>query len=54
MCFAIINVTIINLGVVTMHYNKYTQKEIIVIEVAVWMFWVFLFSVGYLIAQATF
>ena len=54
MCIAIVTVTIINSGVVTMHYKKYTQKEMIVIETAVWMFWVFVFFVGYLFAQATY
>lgn len=44
----------INLRVVTMHHNKDTQKEIIIIEAAVWAFWVFVFSVGYLLAKVTF
>ena len=37
-----------------MHNNKDTQKEIIVIEAAVWAFWVFVFSVAYLLARVTF
>ncbi len=35
-----------------MHHNKDTQKEIIVIEAAVWAFWVFLFSALYLFSNA--
>ena len=34
-----------------MHHNKDTQKEIIVIEAAVWIFWVFFFGVSYLLAK---
>jgi len=37
-----------------MHHNKDTQKEIIVIEAAVWAFWAFVFSAGYLLAKVTF
>jgi len=37
-----------------MYYNKNKQKEIIVIEAAVLAFWVFLFTVGFLFAHATF
>ena len=37
-----------------MHNNKDTQKETIVIEAAVLAFWVFVFSVGYLLARVTF
>ena len=54
MCFATVPLTITNSGVVIMHHNKDNQKEIIVIEAAAWVFWVFVFSVGYLLAKVTF
>ena len=54
MRFAFVVVTITNSRVVTMHHNKDTQKEIIVIEAAVWTFWAFVFGVGYLLARVTF
>jgi len=54
MCFATVILRTINSGVVTMHHNKETQKEIIVIEAAVWVLWAFVFFVGYLFAQVTF
>ena len=31
-----------------MHHNKETQKEIIVMEAAVWAFWVVVFGFSYL------
>ena len=37
-----------------MHNNKDTQEEMIVIEAAVWAFWVFVFGVAYLLARVTF
>jgi hypothetical protein len=37
-----------------MHHNKDTEKEIVVIEAAVWVFWAFVFFVGYLFAQVIF
>jgi hypothetical protein len=37
-----------------MHHNKETQKEIVIIEAAVWVFWAFVFIGGYLFAQITF
>lgn len=37
--------------VVTMHHNKDTQEEIIVLEATVWAFWVLFFSLSYLLAQ---
>ena len=42
------------LRVVTMHHNKDTQKEIIVIEATVWVFWVLFFCISYLLAKVTF
>jgi hypothetical protein len=54
MRFAAVVVTISNSGVVAMHHNKDTQKEIIIIEAAVWAFWAFVFSTGYLLATVTF
>jgi hypothetical protein len=39
--------------VVTMHHNKDTQKEIIVIEAIVWTFWLLIFAVSYLLAKET-
>ena len=54
MCFATVVATITNLRVVAMHHNKDTQEEIIVIEAAVWVFWAFVFSVGYLLAKVSF
>ena len=37
-----------------MHHNKETQKEIVIIEAMVWVFWAIVFLSGYLIGQATF
>ena len=54
MCYATCVLTITNLRVVTMHYNKNSQIEVIVIEATVLAFWVFVFIVGYLLAKATF
>ena len=34
-----------------MHHNKDTQEEIIVIEAAVWAFWILFFGVSYLLAK---
>jgi len=36
-----------------MNHNKKTQEEIIVLEAAVWAFWVFFFSLSYLITKVT-
>jgi hypothetical protein len=54
MRFATLVVTITNLGVVTMHHNKDTQEEIVVIEAAVWAFWAFIFGVSYMLAKVLF
>ena len=54
MCFAIVILRITSSWLVTMHHNKDTQKEIVIIEAAVWAFWAFVFSAGYLFAQFTF
>ena len=54
MYYATCVLAITNLGVVTMQYNKFKRKEIIVIEAAIFAFWTFLFIVGYLFAHATF
>jgi hypothetical protein len=54
MRFATVVVTITDLRVVTMHHNKDTQKEIIVIEATVWAFWVLFFGVSCLLAKVTF
>ena len=37
-----------------MYHNKDTQKEIVIIEAAVWALWVIVFSAGYLLAKLTF
>lgn len=37
-----------------MHQNKDTQKEIVIIEAVVWLFWIFVFLAGYLFAQVIF
>ena len=34
-----------------MHHDKDTQKEIILIEAVVWVFWALVFAFGYLIAK---
>jgi len=34
-----------------MHHNKDSQKEIVVIEAAVWLFWAFVFGLGYLVSK---
>ncbi len=34
-----------------MHHNKDTQKEIVVIEAVVWVFWVVVFVVVYLLSK---
>lgn len=52
-CFAKVVVTNTNLTVVTMHHNKDTQKEIIVLEATVWTFWLLIFAVSYLLAKVT-
>jgi hypothetical protein len=50
MCFAAVVGTIIYLSVITMQQNKDTPKEVIVIEVMVWLFLVLFFAVSYLLA----
>ena len=47
-------VAISNLRAVTMHNNKDTQNEIIIIEAFVWAFWAFIFSASYLLTKITF
>ena len=37
-----------------MHHNKETQKEVILIEAVVWIFWAVVFIVSYVFAQVTF
>jgi hypothetical protein len=37
-----------------MHHNKDTQKEIIIIEAVVWVFWISVFVLGYLFAKLSF
>lgn len=37
-----------------MHHNKDTQKEIVVIEAAVWTFWLLFFVVSYLFTKVVF
>ena len=54
MCFAAVTLTVAKLRAVTMHYNEDTQKEIIVIQAAVCMFWVFVCGFGYMLANVTF
>jgi len=54
MCFAIYSVTSTTLGAITMHHNKETQEEIVLIEATVWIFWLLFFSVSYLLAKVVF
>lgn len=54
MCYAPVVVTSKNLRVVTMHNNKESQKEIIVIEAIVWAFWIFIFGFIYLPGKVIF
>lgn len=54
MRFATVEIMITTLEVVTMHHNKETQQEIVVLEAAVWTFWVFFFGVGYLLTKVAF
>ena len=54
MCFSNVILIAINSWVVTMHHNKDTQIEIVIIEAVVWVFWTFVFFAGYLFAQITF
>ena len=51
MRFATVVVTVTSLRVVTMHHNKDTQEEIIVLEATVWAFWILFFGVSYLLAK---
>lgn len=53
MCFATVILRTINSWVETMHHNKDTQKEIVIIEAGVWVFWAFVFFAAYLFAQIT-
>ncbi len=50
MRFAAVVVTITYLSVITMQQNRDTPKEVIVIEVIVWLFLVLFFAVSYLLA----
>ena len=50
MRFATVEVTLSYLSVITMQQNKDTPKEVIVIEVVVWVFLVLFFAVSYLLA----
>lgn len=54
MCFATVILRTTNSRVVTMHHNKDTQKEIVILEAVVWVFWAFVFFTGYLFAQIAF
>ena len=51
MRFAFIVVTVTMVKVVTMHHNKDTQEEIIILEAAVWAFWILFFGLSYLLAK---
>ena len=51
MRFAVILVTVTIMRVVTMHHNKDTQEEIIVLEATVWVFWILFFGLSYLLAK---
>ena len=51
MHFALIFVTVTIVRVVTMHHNKDTQEEIIVLEATVWAFWILFFGLSYLLAK---
>jgi hypothetical protein len=53
MCFANVISRTVNSWVRTMHHNKDTQKEIVIIEAVVWVFWASVFFAGYLFAQIT-
>jgi len=54
MYIAIVILTTINPWSVTMHHNKDTQKEIVIIEAALWIFWAFVFLLVTLSAQISF
>jgi hypothetical protein len=51
MRFALIEVTVTMVRVATMHHNKDTQEEIIILEAAVWAFWILFFGLSYLLAK---
>jgi hypothetical protein len=53
MRFADVIVAITNLRVVTVHHNKNTQLEIILIEATVWVFLVLFFGVSFLLTKVT-
>lgn len=51
MGFATVVVTVTSLRVATMHHNKDTQEEIIILEATVWAFWILFFGLSYLLAK---
>jgi len=51
MRFAFIVVTVTMVRIVTMHHNKNTQEEIIILEATVWVFWILFFGLSYLFAK---
>jgi hypothetical protein len=51
MQFAHVFVIVTTLRVVTMHHNKDTQQEIIVLEAMVWAFWILFFGLSYLLTK---
>jgi len=54
MYFALVILKTINPWLVTMHHNKETQKGIVIIEAALWVFWAFVFLLVTLSTQILF
>jgi len=44
-------VIVTTIRVVTMHHNKESLEEIIVLEATVWVFWILFFGLSYLLAK---
>lgn len=49
--FCTVVITVINLEAVTMHHNKNTQEKIVLMEAAVWAFWILFFCISYMFAN---
>jgi len=52
MCFAVVLLIVTNIRVITMHKNRDTQKEILIIEATVWVYWTLFFGVIYILFKA--